>query len=99
MQRGRDVSTVACRELLRHLDRPARLRSNALLRQTSLADADDDELTTAVRALVDDALATLSARRRTIVVRCDLGGELCASVASALSISRRHLFREHARAV
>jgi hypothetical protein len=99
MRGTRDGLVVACRDLLRHLGQPARLRANSIVRGTLLADADDMALMAGVRALVSDALELLSQRQRTIIVRCDLGGELAMSVATALAISRRHLFRERAQAI
>jgi tetratricopeptide (TPR) repeat protein len=99
MQETRDGLIVACRDLLRHLGHPARLRTNSIVRGSLLDDADDTALIAGVRALVSDALELLTQRQRSIILRCDLGGELAMSVAAALAISRRHLFRERAQAI
>jgi tetratricopeptide (TPR) repeat protein len=53
----------------------------------------------ALRERLDAALSELPVRWRTIVVRCDLGGELHASVAADLGISKRHLYRERRKAL
>lgn len=83
-------------DLLRHLDRPQRLRNNALARALFRDEAD---ATARVRALVRSALGGLSARGREIVERCDLAGERHAEVARSLCISERHFYRERSKAL
>lgn len=53
----------------------------------------------AARATVAQALAELPERWRTIIVRCDLGGELHTTVAADLGISKRHFYRQREKAL
>jgi tetratricopeptide (TPR) repeat protein len=47
-----------------------------------------------LRRIIDELLGELPSRQRTIIERCDFGGESQTAVASELGISIRHLFRE-----
>lgn len=103
--RGDPADLISCRELLRHLNHPRRLRGNRIARRvldTSGQDVDrlpDTELAAFILRAVESTFDALSPRQQTIVRRCDLGGERYAEVARSLSISRRHAFREHNAAV
>lgn len=90
----------ACREMLRHLSHPCRLRDNAIARrilESSGQNGDqlpDELLVTLIKGALDSAFNGLSTRRLAIVRRCDMGGERYADVARSLAISERHAFRE-----
>jgi tetratricopeptide (TPR) repeat protein len=88
---------LECRQLVRNLATPGRLRSNKLARailDRACADCDD---ATALRSAVTAALDRLTARDRRIIERCDLDREIHALVAAELRISERHLYRERQR--
>lgn len=95
----------ACRELLRHLNHPRRLRDNVMVRRMLSAkygDAiplTDAALVATVGALIESSIETLPTRQQIIVRRCNLGGERYADVARSLFISERHAFRERNAAV
>ena len=90
-----DAETVrACGELLRHVDQARSLRANVIVAQMSPS-VDHRDIAKTVRAVLDE----LSVRQREIVVRCDVGGESYASVATSLNVSERHLFRERRAAL
>jgi|HubBroStandDraft_1064217.scaffolds.fasta_scaffold52526_2 tetratricopeptide (TPR) repeat protein len=85
-----DAETIrACGELLRYVDESRSLRANAIVAKISPS-VDHRDIATAVRSVLDE----LSLRQREIIVRCDVRGESYASVAEALHVSERHLFRE-----
>jgi tetratricopeptide (TPR) repeat protein len=91
---------TACRDMLRHARHPARLRANPIVRRVaereglSLQAVSDDELVRHVERTIEAALQALPPRQRSIVQRCDLGGERYEDVARELFISKRHAFRE-----
>jgi tetratricopeptide (TPR) repeat protein len=79
-----DERRSAASELLRHLDHPARLRSNRLARLHEPATLHD---------VVQLALSRLTATQRAIIERCDIGGELNRVVARDLAVTERHFYR------
>ncbi len=95
----------SCRELLRHLNHPRRLRENAIVQRILKsggqdgAGLSDTVLAEFVLRAVEFALDGLSTRQQAIVLRCNIGGERYADVARSLSISERHAFRERDAAV
>ncbi len=78
------------KSFLRHLDSPHRLRNSPLLGHYPPDKA---------RILVEEALDELPLRSRVIIARCDLAGELHATVARDLGISERHFYRERREAL
>jgi tetratricopeptide (TPR) repeat protein len=94
-----------CRELLRHLAHPHRLRANPLAKRIwsacglELNRNAEADLLKCLEASVRVALSCVSLRRRIIVERCDLAGEANAQVAADLHISLRHLYRERSAAI
>jgi len=90
----------ACRELMRHLSHPRRLRDNRIVHSILKSrghDGDqlsDESLVALINGALASALKGLSTRRLAIVRRCDIGGERYADVARSLAISERHAFRE-----
>ncbi|HZZ00615.1 MAG TPA: hypothetical protein VFE36_13690 [Candidatus Baltobacteraceae bacterium] len=77
-------------ELLQNLDRPHVLTGHRLLAPHASAHP---------RQIVEEALALLSERFRTILTRCDLAKERHAFVAAQLGISERHFYRERRKAI
>jgi tetratricopeptide (TPR) repeat protein len=77
-------------DLLRKLDRPHLLAGHRLL---------EGRVTTHPRQVVEEALALLPDRFRTILTRCDLAKERHAAVAAQLGISERHFYRERRKAM
>lgn len=77
-------------DLLQKLDRPHLLAGHHLLESHAPAHP---------RQVVEEALALLPDRFRTILARCDLAKELHAVVAAQLGISERHFYRERRKAI
>ena len=90
---------AAIRDVLRHLDHPNRLSTNPLVSWKFREEPDIRAGVALVRGLITRSLDDLSARRRAIVVRCDLRGEPHETVAAALGISERHFYRERRAAL
>lgn len=94
-----------CRELLRHVAHPRRLRENLLAKRIwsgfglELNQNGEANLTNCLAASVRTALDGVSLRQRVIIERCDLAGEANAHVAADLHISLRHLYRERRAAI
>ena len=102
------------RHLLRHIGNPRQLRSNPLVAQLFADAPDhnrDRVVVRRLRAMIAEAMdallqeadddpkrAEILRRRRTIVLRCDLGGEPHKRVAAELGIDRRYFYRERRRA-
>jgi tetratricopeptide (TPR) repeat protein len=80
------------RDVLRHLDDPVRLAKNVLASRWISAG-------TNVRQLVERATQNLPKRLRSIIVRCDIEGELHRVVASDLGISQRYFYRQRREAL
>lgn len=77
-------------DLLQKLDQPHLLAGHELLEPHAPAHP---------RQVVEEALALLPDRLRTILARCDLAKERHAVVAAQLGISERHFYRERRKAV
>lgn len=94
-----------CRELLRHLAHPRRLRKNPLANRIWAASGLEPdrtaqaELTRSLEASVRLMLSGLPLRQRVIIERCDLAGEMNVGVAADLGISLRHLYRQRKAAI
>jgi tetratricopeptide (TPR) repeat protein len=80
------------RDVLCHLDDCSRLETNALALTWLQAGIN-------VRAVIERAAQILPKRLRTIIVRCDLDGELHRVVASELGISERYFYRQRREAI
>ena len=77
-------------DLLRKLDRPDLLAGHRFF---------EPHAPTHPRQVVEEALAVLPDRSRTILARCDLAKERHAAVAAQLGISERHFYRERRKAI
>lgn len=78
------------RSFLRHLDEPNRLRGNPLA---------EGLCGSSLRLVAEETISRLPWRSRTILMRCDLGGELNRIVACDLGICLRQFYRERSRAL
>lgn len=91
---------ASCRELLRYLNHPRKLRDNVIVRRILLSDGQDGSrlsdsaLASLIVRVVEFAIDGLSRRQASIVRRCAIGRERYTDVARSLSISERHAFRE-----
>jgi hypothetical protein len=89
----------ALRQVLRNLDRPERLRENALVGWQFQGRTTPANAAVRIRHTIEQALGDLSERQRDIVRHCDLEGEPHARAIARLAISERHFYRErHAAA-
>ena len=77
------------RSLLRHIHEPGRLRGNPFVERLGGSP---------LRLVVEAAVNRLPWRARTILTRCDLGGELNRVVACDLGICLRQFYRERSMA-
>ncbi len=97
---GKEASDVAlatqCRQLIRNVATPRRLRCNALAKML-LERVKGDRGYGLLPELLERALGQLSPRERAIIQRCDIDCEVHARVASDLGISKRHLYRKRKR--
>jgi tetratricopeptide (TPR) repeat protein len=89
--------TAQCRQLVRNIATPGRLRSNQLARAILDRAPAECDAPAALKEAIALALDRLSARDRRIIERCDLDREVLALVAAELRISERHLYRERQR--
>jgi|GEM_PF-4320060 len=85
---------AALREVLRHLDRPERLRENALVGWQFQGNTTPANAAVRIRQAIERTLADLSERQRDIVRHCDLEGEPHSRAIARLAISERHFYRE-----
>ena len=96
----------AWRHLLRHSEHARALRINPVAVQLIAAwyprgvnFVSDSDLLRIIREIISPTFSSLTPRQRQIIARCDVGGERCSDVAIDLSISTRHLIREHNSAI
>jgi tetratricopeptide (TPR) repeat protein len=86
-----------CREILRNLATPQRLRSNPLAQKILERSEARKDPRRAFSAAVYDALNRLDPHDRRILERCDIDREIHSVVAADMAISERHLYRERHR--
>lgn len=94
----RDVANV-----LRHLNHPKRICSVTLVSaffedERHLGGDYGSRAAARIRKVIDLALRDLTDRQRTIVERCDLGGEMHKSVLHEVALSERQFYRDRAAA-
>lgn len=84
------AAAKACRHLLRHLDQPAALSTNPLIRAHFEELPDAGAVRELIRALAD----ALTEREREILLRCDLLDEPHKRVARDMGLSMRQFYRD-----